>query len=185
MVEGRKMMRTFAAVVTAAMVLAACSGEDTSAPPAEDPTVESSPTGDLATAPSVEFETFDGDVRRLADFHAETPVVVNFWASWCPPCVAEMPEFEEVHQQFASRVTLLGINTQDTAEKARELAEQTGVTYPLAWDPDGDLFAAFSVFSMPSTFVVDTDGRIVDRHSGPLTGDDLVAMIERALAGAA
>ncbi|MGH2722815.1 MAG: TlpA family protein disulfide reductase [Actinomycetota bacterium] len=135
--------------------------------------------------PSSSFEMFDGSTATLADYRGR-PVVVNFWASWCPPCVAEMPEFERVHQELGDQVAFLGINTQDvppagSPEAALRLVEQTGVSYDLAWDPDGELFQAFGVFGMPSTFFVSPGGEIVGRHTGLLTADLLRREIERLL----
>jgi cytochrome c biogenesis protein CcmG/thiol:disulfide interchange protein DsbE len=106
--------------------------------------------------------------------HSGAPLVVNFWASWCPPCIAEMPDLEAVHQLAGDQVRFLGINTQDTAQRAAELVEETGVTYDLVRDPDGEVSRAFEVFGMPSTFYVAADGTIVGRHTGLLTRDALV-----------
>jgi cytochrome c biogenesis protein CcmG, thiol:disulfide interchange protein DsbE len=117
----------------------------------------------------------------MADFQG-TPVVVNFWASWCPPCVAEMPDLETVHQEFADEVAFLGINTQDSPDAAAELVEQTGVTYDLARDPDGALFRAFRGIGMPTTLFVSAEGEIVERHTGILTLEQARAFVEDGLA---
>ncbi len=130
--------------------------------------------------PAQSFEMFDGSTASLADYAAR-PLVVNFWASWCPPCAAEMPDFERVHQQFSGQVAFLGINTQDTPERAADLARQTGVSYDLARDPAGELFQAFGVFGMPSTFFVSAQGQIVDRHTGIITAEMLADRIQRVL----
>jgi cytochrome c biogenesis protein CcmG, thiol:disulfide interchange protein DsbE len=116
----------------------------------------------------------------LADLDGE-PLVVNFWASWCPPCVAEMPDFERVHQQVQGEVRFVGLNTQDNRADADRLVEQTGVTYDLALDPDGALFSDFEVVAMPSTFLVDEHGAIVHRHSGLLTETALRELIAEHL----
>jgi cytochrome c biogenesis protein CcmG, thiol:disulfide interchange protein DsbE len=131
--------------------------------------------------PEQSFEMFDGSTASMADYEGR-PVVVNFWASWCPPCVAEMPDLETVHQEFKDEVDFLGINTQDTPEAAADLVEQTGVTYDLARDPDGELFQGFGVFGMPSTFFVSPDGEIIARHTGILTLDQIREFFEDGLA---
>jgi cytochrome c biogenesis protein CcmG, thiol:disulfide interchange protein DsbE len=82
-----------------------------------------------------------------------------------------MTDLETVHQEFADEVDFLGINTQDTPDAASRLAQQTGVTYDLARDPDGQLFQAFGNFGMPTTLFVSADGQIIDRHTGILTLD--------------
>lgn len=154
-----------AAAIASLMVLAACSDADDerAGPPVPDRT----------------FETFEGASTSLAAF--DEPLVVNFWASWCPPCVAEMPDFERVHQAVHDEVRFVGINTQDVREDADRLAEQTGVTYDLALDPDGDLFRDFEVVAMPSTFFVDAQGTVVHRHAGLLTEQQLRDLIDEHL----
>ncbi|MGH3442508.1 MAG: TlpA family protein disulfide reductase, partial [Nitriliruptorales bacterium] len=132
-------------------------------------------------APGVTFEAFDGGQVTLADFHGPEPLVVNFWASWCPPCVAEMPDIERVHQDLGGEVAFLGINTQDTEEAADRLVGETGVTYPLVRDPDGQVASAFGVFGMPSTFFVTADGQVAHQHTGSMTEEQLRALIDEHL----
>jgi cytochrome c biogenesis protein CcmG, thiol:disulfide interchange protein DsbE len=150
-----------------ALLLAACSGGD-------DGEVAGPPV------PDREFETFEGEVTSLPELAGE-PIVVNFWASWCAPCIAEMPDFETVHRDLEGRARFLGLNTQDDRAAADDLVEQTGVTYDLALDPDGDLFRDFEVFAMPSTYFVDRDGIIVHRHGGLATEGQLRDLIDEHL----
>jgi cytochrome c biogenesis protein CcmG, thiol:disulfide interchange protein DsbE len=129
-------------------------------------------------APDVAFEHFDeGEVAHLADWRGK-PVVVNFWASWCPPCVAEMRDaLEPLHQDLGDRVVFLGINLQATEAAALDVIEETGVTYELARDQDGDLFTAFGGFGMPLTALVDEAGTVVASHTGAITRSELEALI--------
>jgi thiol-disulfide isomerase/thioredoxin len=139
------------------------------------------PTDASARAPQVGFERFDGRGARMEDWRGQ-PVVVNFWASWCPPCVAEMRDaFEPLHAELGDRVVFLGVDVQDTPAAARQVVERTGVTYELAADPDGALFTAFGGFGMPTTVLVDADGRVVAQHTGALTRADLEAIVDRHL----
>lgn len=128
------------------------------------------------------YETFEGAQVSLRQFAGE-PLVVNFWASWCPPCVAEMPEFERVHIARRDQVRLIGLNTQDAVEQARALVGRTGVTYDLGLDPDGGMFRDFAVIAMPSTFFVDAAGVVVHRHAGILSEAQLDALIVEHLVG--
>ncbi len=162
-------------LTAAAVLLAACgaaAGSDDTAPPedaaAEQDAVEAS--GD--PAPDVEFENFDGEVRTISDLQGQ-PVVLNFWASWCPPCVAEMPYIESVHQDLGDEIQFLGMNTQDSMGPALDLVDETGVTYELGLDPNGDIFRTFSVFTMPMTFFINADGEVVDTHGGIFTEQQL------------
>ena len=130
----------------------------------------------------VELELFDGTTTTLGDLQGR-PAVVNFFASWCPPCVAEMPEFEAVHQQRGDQVAFFGLALQDTRHAAEALVELTGVTYPVAEDPDGTLYRQFAGIAMPTTVFLDADGRVVERHSGILSRSELNARIDALLAG--
>lgn len=168
--------RGTALLVAAALMLTACGGSDPGAdsPGDGDPSAEAAPSpAPGPEVPDIEIDAFDGDTVSLADY-AGGPLLVNFWASWCPPCVAEMPDLEAVHELAADQVTFVGVNTQDTPDRAAELVDETGVTYDLVRDPDGQLFQAFGVFGMPSTFYVDADGVVVGRHTGLLTRDALL-----------
>jgi thiol-disulfide isomerase/thioredoxin len=106
---------------------------------------------------------------------------VNFWASWCLSCAAEMPAFERVHQRLDGKVTFLGINQRDSREAAEELVRSTGVTYRLAEDPRGRLFAEFGGTGMPTTVLIDGDGAVADLIVGPLSEQQLLSVIEKRL----
>lgn len=179
--------RLAAAAALAGVVLAACGGGDGGSDPAAEATGDhggnqplSSQQDEGERVPDMPIEAFDGSMVSLADY-AGQPLLVNFWASWCAPCIAEMPDLEEVHQLTADQLGFVGINTQDTPDKAAELVEQTGVTYDLVRDPTGEFSQAFSVFGMPSTFFVDADGNIVGRHTGLLTKDSLLEALRENL----
>jgi thiol-disulfide isomerase/thioredoxin len=175
-----------AALVVAGVVVARSGSEPSSdARDGDQPAVASDTPADApARAPQVVFERFDGRPARLEDWRGQ-PVVVNFWASWCPPCVAEMRDaLEPLHAELGDQVAFLGVDLQDTPAAAQRVVEQTGVTYQLATDPDGELFTAFGGFGMPTTVLVDADGRVVARHTGALTRADLEALLDQHLLGA-
>lgn len=107
--------------------------------------------------------------------------MVNFWASWCPSCAAEMPAFEQVHQRFDETVEFLGVNHSDRRSSAEELADSTGVTYRLAEDPDGELFAAFGGTGMPTTAFIDADGGVAEVVVGQISAEQLTSLIQEHL----
>jgi thiol-disulfide isomerase/thioredoxin len=174
--------RVTAMSVVATLLLAACAGSDPTVEVPDEATEADAgaPAAAGPSLPDLEVDDFAGEPVSLADYTG-TPLVVNFWASWCPPCIAEMPDLEAVHQLAGGRVTFVGINTQDTEDRAAALVEQTGVAYDLVRDPDAELFQAFGVFAMPTTFYVDATGSIVARHSGLLTRDALLDDLARHL----
>lgn len=119
---------------------------------------------------------------RMSSLHGK-PSVVNFWATWCPFCVEEMPSLERVHQEVGGDVHFVGINLEDEDELALKLANGTGVTYQLVKDPRGAYFDAVGGRGMPTTLFVDADGSIVHRQVGPITGQQLRVLVDDLLAG--
>jgi cytochrome c biogenesis protein CcmG, thiol:disulfide interchange protein DsbE len=131
-------------------------------------------------APRVELPGLRGGRVRLADLRGR-PVVVNFWASWCPPCVAEMPEFQRIHRRLGGRVAFLGINQRDQPQAAERLASSSGVTYPLAIDPAGRSFDAFGGLGMPTTVLIRADGTVAEVFAGQLDETLLGERLRRVL----
>ena len=147
--------------------------EPTPAPPSPtpEPTVTATPAPTPRTilstsrtgaevAPDFEIETFGGETLRLSDLNGKV-VVLNFWASWCPPCRWEMPFFETMWQEYRDRdVVFVGIAMSDTLENARDFAEESGVTYPIALDTTNEIVRAYEILSLPTTFFIGKDGNI-------------------------
>lgn len=131
-------------------------------------------------APTSDYTTFDGEEASVADY-AGTPMVVNFFASWCVPCVREMPAFEQVHQDLGDQVAFVGVNVQDSETEGQAIVDDTGITYDVGRDPDGSLLASFGGVAMPTTVLVDADGTIVRVLSGATTAEELRAAIDEDL----
>ena len=130
------------------------------------------------------FDTFDGGTRTLAEY-AGTPLVVNFFASWCPPCVREMPEFQAVFERLDGQVAFLGLSQDQSASDALDLVEATGVTYDMGWDPDLEVYRATGSVAMPTTAFVSPQGELLDTFAGALDTESLAERIENALGIAA
>ncbi len=128
-------------------------------------------------APDIALPNFQGETVRLTDFRGQG-LVVNYWASWCVPCLAEMPGFEQVYQRQRADVGFLGINLADNPSSARAVIDVTGVTYPLAVDADGASFAEFGAYGMPTTIFIGPDGTVLELRTGELTAAQLEAKIE-------
>jgi len=112
-------------------------------------------------------------VVALRDVLDGRPLVVNFFASWCAPCRAEMPDFATVHGDMDDRVGFLGLAMQDTEDAAAELVELTGIGYPWGLDPSGDIFAELGGFAMPTTVYVTAEGEIASTDSGAISESQL------------
>lgn len=108
---------------------------------------------------------------------ADRPLVINFFASWCPTCVAEMPEFERVHRALGDGVVFLGVSQSDAPGASIDLAEETGITYETAIDERGEFFDAIGGLGMPTTVFVRPGGEIADVWVGELDAATLSELI--------
>ncbi len=124
------------------------------------------------------------DVRGngMATFTPGAPTVINFFASWCGPCKEEMPALQAAAQRSAGQVAFVGVGHQDSRTRGVDMLEETGVTYPAAYDPQGSVAAAYGLRrGLPATVFVAADGTIRETVLGPLDLDELNAKIQHLL----
>lgn len=107
------------------------------------------------------------------------PVVLNFFASWCGPCIREMPALQAMSEHYKGRVHFVGVTFNDRREAARDVLERTGVTYPAAFDPDSDVALDYAVRVMPTTVFIGADGHLVERKDGEISERQLRTVIDR------
>lgn len=136
-----------------------------------DATIESALSrGDRPRAPDFELPRLEdpGD-SSLVDYRGQV-VVLNFWASWCPPCRAESPLLQRWHERLRAsrRATVLGVDALDVTSDARAFVRRYRLTYPMLKDRDGTVPARYGVVGYPETFVIDPRGRIVAARRGPV-----------------
>ena len=131
---------------------------------------ESISDGDRVEAPTSELRELGGDgTGSLAD-HQGKVVVLNLWASWCPPCRSEMPLLERTHKRIAAQDGLvLGVDTQDASEDAMRFLREKKITFPSLRDRDGEYKQELGVAALPETFLIDREGRIAALRRGPVT----------------
>ena len=125
-----------------------------------------------ASVADVPFTGADGSVASIADF-AGRPLVLNMWATYCVPCVKEMPALDEIATEFADEVNVIGVNVFDTPQKAATFARELGVGYSQFSDPDGALSTALAVTGLPATAFFDANGALLDVHQGAYTAAEL------------
>lgn len=134
-----------------------------------------------AKAPPFTVDLFGGGVFDLGKFEG-TPVVVNFWASWCGPCKYEAPLLDSVYREYGPRgVVFIGVAVQDVEESATAFIKKYGVGFPNGLDRTGEIMRDYDIFVIPRTFVIDGDGAVSYAHSGPISEEGLSAAIEKVL----
>lgn len=133
-------------------------------------------------APPFALAAPDGATVSTADLRGR-PVVLNFWATWCAPCRAEMPALQATAEQFAGAVHVIGVNQGETAEQVTAFATAFGIAYPLVLDADDAVSRLYRVRALPTTFLIDADGVvravIPGAVSAAVLADRLNALVSR------
>lgn len=164
----RKYLSVILVLLILVTALTSCSQPEAAAP-TQAPT-ESTET-QAALAPDFTVYDIDGNEVKLSDYLG-TPVVLNFWASWCPPCKAELPDFEEKYLTYGDEVQFLMVNladgTRETVETASDFIAQEGYTFPVFYDSKSVAAIEYKVRSIPATYFIDADGYIVANAVGML-----------------
>ena len=114
------------------------------------------------------------------------PVVLNFWAGLCPPCRLEMPDLQEVHEEFGDQIVLVGVDVGTFTglgdeQEGRALLQEVGVTYPAGTTASAEVMRAYEVIGMPTTLFITPDGEIVERWTGLLTKDKMEELVQELI----
>lgn len=133
-------------------------------------------------APDFTFVAADGAEYRLRDLRGH-PLVLNFWATWCPPCRAEMPALDAAYLEYKDRgLVILAINQMDDRERVEQFRQAMGFHMPMLLDTQGKVGQAYLVRGLPTSFFVAADGTVVLRWTGMLTEEALQRGLENILA---
>lgn len=137
------------------------------------------------TAPDFELETLEGETAKLSDYRGKK-VILNFWTTWCPPCRAEMPHMQDYYDQKAKKdnVEILAVNltTADHGmEKITSFVSEYGLAFPILLDAEGDMGTVYQAVTIPTSYILDTEGRVQNKFVGPMdqaTIEELIGKIE-------
>lgn len=124
------------------------------------------------TAPDFELQDLSGKKVKLSDYRGKN-VVLNFWASWCPPCKKEMPEFQRLYTENSDILVVIGVNLQESKENAESFVKKLDLTFPILLDPNAQVKDMYNVFTQPVTYFIDVNGKIIDKKFGELTNEEL------------
>jgi peroxiredoxin len=122
-----------------------------------------------AKAPDFELKTLSGDAVKLSDLKGKK-VMLNFWATWCPPCKAEMPAMEEFHKEAGDEVVILAVNI-DPHLDVKAFVDENGITFPIPLDTEDKVNETYQVLSIPTTYFIDTKGNIGNKFIGAMNLD--------------
>ena len=143
--------------------------------------------------PAIDFTLKDqyGNTHSLSDYKGKT-IFLNFWATWCPPCRAEMPDIQKIYETYDTEgddaLIVLGVagpgyGNEKSEEGIKEFLDENGYTYPVLMDTTGELFSAYGIYSYPTTFMIDRDGNVFGYASGQLNEDMMKNIIEQTMEG--
>lgn len=129
-------------------------------------------------APDFELTTLEGETARLSDYRGQR-VFINFWATWCPPCRAEMPDMQKLYEQTDVDVEILAVNLQESEEVVSEFVNKFGLTFPILMDVNSDVATTYRVQAYPTSYMIDSTGRIQFIAIGAMNHDLMVQEIEK------
>ena len=143
--------------------------------------------------PAVDFTLKDqyGNTHTLSEYKGKT-VFLNFWATWCPPCKAEMPDIQKIYEEYQEKgddsLVILGIaapnwGQEQSQEGITAFLEEMGYTYPVVMDTTGEMFMAYGISSFPTTFMIDKEGNVFGYASGQLSEDMMRSIIRQTVEG--
>jgi thiol-disulfide isomerase/thioredoxin len=179
------------AVLALVAVLAGCTSADSDDPdPGAGPTAAAAsvlqpcpeqpdePTAGGSAVPALRFDCLGGGTLDLTRAPG-APTVVNLWGSWCPPCREELPLMQDLADAAGDRVHVLGVISRDGEPQAESFAVDAGITFPSAFDGDGELMAELGLNALPYTFFLAPDGTLAHTELGPI---DTVAELQGLVA---
>lgn len=161
-------------------------GGNTSLSSASDSTNVIKPTAEVGSergmaAQDFELETLTGEQVRLYENDGK-PTLINFWASWCPPCKIEMPYLQDAYDKYGEDINFMMVDLtfNDNFDNMTSYIEESGYTFPIPLDMTGDVTQAYQTLVIPTTFIVDSEGIITHKVQGSMTEDYIQKMMKEA-----
>lgn len=127
-------------------------------------------------APDFELENLSGEKVKLSDYRGKK-VILNFWATWCPPCKKEMPAMEKFYQKAGNDVEILAVNI-DPQYNVQEFTDKLGITFPILLDKKDEVNSAYSVMTIPTTYFINEKGLITNKYLTSMTEDIMKEYID-------
>ncbi len=132
-------------------------------------------------APDFSYTLLSGKKVKLSDYLEKRPVILNFWASWCPPCRAEAPVLSKVSKEYKGKVQFLGVVVNDTVVNAKKFEKEFGITYPSGLDNGTAIGNTYQVTGVPETFFITKNGEVIEHWIGAIDEKTLTTYLNRLL----
>lgn len=130
-------------------------------------------------APDFALQTLAGDSFQLSDHLGQTPIVLNYWATWCGPCQRELPELQAAAEHWEGKVLFLGVDQGEPAATVQQYVDSLGLTFPIPMDVEQDAAERYNVRGLPTTFFIDREGVIRSIWAGEMNSITLAENIAR------
>lgn len=171
------MKKIFICVLLLLAALAGGCAADTSKTTAAAPTAAAQTS---QAAPDFSFTYLDGTKSRLSELRGK-PVFLNFWATWCPPCVGEMPHFNAVYPRYKDKINFLAISLDDSMQEANAFMQQKGYSFPAGYGNVNDIAGKYEIQGIPTSLLLDANGNVIASKVGAMTEADLETFLQKAL----
>lgn len=130
-------------------------------------------------APDFTLKKLGGGTITLSEFKGKKPVVVDFWASWCPNCRRDMPNLNRFYEKYKDKIEVIGVNLQESESTVRNFITLLGISFPVALDPYGQASRVFGIQYTNTHFLIDKEGNLARTIPGDIRETDVVSLIEK------
>jgi len=168
----RKLLKNIVIALWIGVAIVACSGGFPNPQDQSQLPLVNKPAKDF------ELENMNGEKIRLSDYKGHI-VVMNYWATWCGPCISEMPLFQKFSDQYGPQLVVFGIDNQETVEEIRPYVDKLNITYEILLDKDAQVHVDYQVYGLPTTIIVDQNGIVKVNHIGIMTEKQLLGYLRQ------
>lgn len=130
-------------------------------------------------APDFSLAKLGGGTISLAEFRGKKPVVVDFWASWCPNCRRDMPNLNSYYKKYKDQIEVIGVNLQESESTVQDFITSRDIAFPIALDPSGQTSRAFGIQYTNTHFLINKEGNLIRQIPGDISESDIISLIEQ------
>ncbi len=171
------MNKTLLGIGALVLVVVALIGFSRTSSPAQQTANHATSPQVAAAATDIALQSLDGTTIKLSDYKGKKPVVLDFFATWCPNCQRNMPHVSALYSQYKDKVEIIGVDLQEEKSLVQKFVQQYGVTYPVVLDPSGTARDAFQVQYTNVQVLIDKNGNVVRTIPGDLQESDLKSLL--------